>query len=168
MRLKPQDRETIQKLNLKHPYVWVATWFGLGFLSPAPGTWGSLGALPFGIIILSVGGPIALAIGALILFPIGIWASHHFERDSGVPDHKMIVVDEVVGQWIALLPALVSPLSILLSFVLFRFFDITKPWPVSYFDQSMKGPYGVMLDDVAAGIMAAAILWGIQHAGFMG
>jgi phosphatidylglycerophosphatase A len=146
--------------------VLLGTWFGCGLMRPAPGTWGSLGALPFAILILSFGGAIGLTFFAIALFIIGLWASKKILTVSGADqDPQMIVIDEVVGQSIALLPALLNPL--LLAFILFRFFDATKIWPVSFFDKKVPGALGVMGDDVVAGIMAALTLWGIQYAGFI-
>lgn len=150
-------------LNLSHPTTWLASWFGLGFLRPAPGTWGSIGAIPFGLLMMHHGGYITLAIASIILFIIGFFASRYILRQSGSDtDPQIIVVDEVVGQWLALMAATLNPLSILLSFALFRFFDALKPWPVSFFDQKMPGAWGVMLDDVAAGLMAAIVLFGLH------
>ena len=80
-------------------------------------------------------------------------------------DSSLIVVDEAVGIWIAMIPALLTPLSIGLAFLLFRFFDVLKPWPINYFDKHFKGPMGVMIDDVIAGIMAAFVLIGLRYVG---
>lgn len=154
-------------LNFKSPSTLLATWCGCGLMRPGPGTWGSLGALPFGIILLVLGGPILLGVAALALFPAGIWATRQILKNAGPEesDPQIVVVDEVVGQWIALLPALLNPLYIIFAFALFRFFDVIKPWPVSYFDQKVPGAWGVMLDDVAAGILAALCLLGVRYAG---
>ena len=145
---------------------WLATWFGAGLMKPAPGTWGSAAAIPFGLIIFGASGLWGLLIAIFVVGRIGIWAANEFDRQSGSHDNKMIVIDEVAGQWIALLPALtlygLDPLYIALSFVLFRIFDILKPWPVSYFDQKVKGGLGVMADDFAAGIYAALVIFGIE------
>lgn len=152
-----------QGLNFRSPQVLLATWFGCGLMRPAPGTWGSLGGLPFGIALLVLISPFFLALCAIFLFFIGIFVTKavltHAGEDS---DPQIVVIDEVVGQWIALLPALLNPVSIVLAFILFRIFDALKPWPVSYFDRAVPGAWGVMLDDVAAGVMAALCLWGIQ------
>jgi phosphatidylglycerophosphatase A len=156
------DSPATRNLNFKDPGTWIALWFGCGLMKPGPGTWGSLGALPFGIIILVLGGPTALLLAALFLFPVGLWASGIVEKATGEHDLSMIVIDEVVGQWIALAAAALAPVYIVLAFVFFRFFDILKPWPVCYFDRKVNGAWGVMLDDVAAGIMAAACLIGIR------
>lgn len=150
-------------LEFKSPQTLLATWFGCGLMRPAPGTWGSLGALPFGMIFLVLGGSTLLGLAAIILFPLGILATKAVLAGSGGDsDPQIVVVDEVVGQWIALIPAALSPVSVLLAFALFRAFDALKPWPVSYFDRKVPGAWGVMLDDVAAGILAALCLWGLQ------
>lgn len=170
MFIKPADLDIIKKLNLKHPYVWLSTWFGAGFLRPAPGTWGSALSIPVALIIYQASGFAALIMATLSIFILGYWAAHRFEQATQSHDNSMIVIDEAVGQWITLLPVLyvsgLSPLWIVLAFGLFRLFDITKPWPVSYCDQQLKGPLSVMLDDVVAGIMAALIIMGIHYAGF--
>ncbi len=159
------DDKALRLLNFKSPATWVATWGGCGLIRPAPGTWGTLGAMPFGIVLLIFGGVPALVIAAIILFPIGLWASKQFEKMVNEKDSGMIVVDEVVGVWIALIPAMLSPLSIALAFILFRFFDILKPWPIAYFDKHFKGAFGVMIDDVIAGVFAAIILIGLRYVG---
>ena len=160
------DLRPFTSSNLKTPADWIATWFGCGLMRPAPGTWGSIGALPFGILLLVWGSPIILALLCIILFPIGIWATREVLKGSqGDSDPKIVVVDEVVGQWIALIPAALSPISVVLAFALFRAFDVLKPWPVSYFDRKIPGAWGVMLDDVAAGILAALCLTGLRYAG---
>jgi phosphatidylglycerophosphatase A len=160
-----QDLETIKKLNLKDPWIWLATWFGMGFLKPAPGTWGSLGALPFGFAIYMIGGDIALLIGIIGLTYLGYRGADVFGKQTQTDDNSMIVVDEVVGQWIALLGTAMNPLLVFLSFVLFRFFDITKIWPVCWFEKKLPGAAGVMADDIAAGIYALLCIAGLKYAG---
>jgi phosphatidylglycerophosphatase A len=164
MKLKLPDPDLIAKLDFKNPATWVATWFGCGLMSPAPGTWGTLGGLPIGLIILALGGKAALVCAILFLIPIGFWAAKKFEEMTGVHDSSVIVIDEVVGIWITLLATTLAPLSIILAFALFRFFDILKPWPISWLDRNLKGPWGVMLDDIAAGKFAAFCLFGINYA----
>ncbi len=160
------NAELYRKLNFKHPATWVATWFGSGLMQPAPGTWGSIGALPFGIALLFFGGVPALLLGLAVVCAIGLWACREVERMTGDEDAPYIVIDEVAGIFIALIPAGLSPLSILAAFALFRFFDIVKPWPVSWLDRELPGAWGVMLDDVMAGIYAALVLIGVHYAGF--
>lgn len=156
------DMKIIRKLDMHAPYTWLATWFGLGFLKPAPGTWGSLGALPFGLLLIHGAGLKALLAGIIIITALGVMVSKQFEMASGVHDSKMIVIDEVAGQWIALTPLVlfesVTGLGIILAFLLFRFFDILKPWPIRAIDQKMQNAVGVMLDDIIAGLCAALLL----------
>lgn len=155
-------------LNLKAPSTLLALWFGCGLMRPGPGTWGTLGALPFGIIFLVLGGPAMLILASAALFYPGLKSAGRVIEATGDHDPKIVVVDEVIGMWLALIPAAFSGLSIVLAFALFRLFDIWKPWPVSYFDQKMPGAKGVMLDDVAAGIMAAITLVILRYAGVPG
>lgn len=160
------SHEQYKKLNFKHPATWVATWGGSGLMRPAPGTWGSIAALPFGIALMFLGGVPALLVGLAVVLAAGVWACRAMERMTGDHDASYIVIDEVAGIFIALIPAGMSTLSVLAAFALFRFFDILKPWPVSWFDREMPGPWGVMLDDVMAGIYAALVLIGAHYAGF--
>ncbi len=142
-------------LNLTKSYTWLASWFGSGFINPAPGTWGSIAAIPFGVAIYHFGGAPSLALAALFITIIGLWAAHHFDKDMDGHDSKMIVIDEVAGQWIALIPAALNPWLILTAFVFFRFFDILKPWPINVIDKKLGGAAGVMFDDIIAGLFAA-------------
>ena len=150
------------KLDRKKDYVWLASWFGFGFIKPAPGTWGSLAAIPFGLIIYEFGGAPALAIAVIIVTIIGLWAADKFDKAMDGHDSKMIVIDEVAGQWIALIPAALNPLLIIIAFITFRFFDILKPYPISFIDKKVKGAWGVMGDDIIAGIFAALCVMGVD------
>lgn len=147
---------------------WVAVWFGAGLAPVASGTAGSLAALPLGWLILWATAPsgwLWLALAAVLLFPVGVWAATRHDRATGGHDSSEIVVDEVVGQWLALLPAAWSVWwHILLAFVLFRLFDVLKPWPVGWADRQLPGGWGVMTDDVLAGLWAAALLWIVIYA----
>jgi phosphatidylglycerophosphatase A len=134
----------------------IATWFGSGYLPKAPGTWGSLAALPFGWVILTVlPGALPLLAASIVLLFVGVWASSLHSDMLGTHDAGEIVVDEVVGQWIVLAIAPFSPLGWLVAFLLFRFFDVLKPWPISWIDARVTGGWGIMLDDVVAGLFAA-------------
>lgn len=160
-----QNDSTLKKFNFHDPAIWLATWFGFGFLKPAPGTWGSLAALPFGVLMLKESFYLLPIFTVLMLF-IGLWASRRFSKSAGVEDSPMIVIDEVVGVWIALIPAGTNPVMIFLAFLFFRFFDILKPWPVSVVDRRVKGAVGVMMDDVLAGGYAALCVIGVHALGF--
>ncbi len=148
----------------KGPAVLLATWFGAGYLPRFPGTWGSLAALPFAWAISFYGGWPALAAASVIVFAIGLWSAGVYIRGGNDQDPAQVVIDEVAGQWLTLIPAPLDPMFYLLGFLLFRLFDIFKPWPVSWAERSFPGAAGVMLDDVAAGIyagviLAAAVFW---------
>lgn len=149
---------------LSNPAILIATWFGVGYLPKAPGTWGSFAALPFAALLLWLGGQWALVAAILLLFPAGIWAAGEFNRRTASEDSGAIVVDEIVGQWLAFLPlANFDLLWFVTAFALFRLFDVWKPWPIRVLDRRIKGGFGVMLDDVLAGIFAALCLWGLMH-----
>ena len=141
-------------INPKASYARWATWFGCGYISPGPGTWGSLGALPVGIVLYILGGPILLLLAICAILTIGFWAAQEYGKAAQEHDSKQIVIDEVAGMWIALIPAGLNPLYILIAFVLFRVFDIYKPWPIYLADKNIKNAGGVMLDDVLAGLFA--------------
>ena len=141
----------------------VATCGGVGLSPYAPGSVGSALALPLILVALPVRLEFQLLI-LLALFAIGVWASEQRGQQLQQDDASSIVVDEFVGQWLtaliamALLPTLQdSGLFLLVVFVCFRIFDITKPWPISWCDQSVKGGLGVMLDDVVAAVPAGLL-----------
>ena len=147
------------KLPLWRMPILLATWFGFGLLPGAPGTWGSLAALPVAWLIHMKSGPAGLAIAAIIIFFIGIWAAGVYAREIGNRDPGQVVIDEVAGQWITLaLAAPLDPIFYAVAFLMFRVFDILKPWPASWVDQRLKGGVGIMLDDVIAALYAAAAL----------
>jgi len=148
----------------------IATVLGSGFLPVAPGTVGSLIALPFAYLIHWIGGFPLLLIATIIGFFKGWWATAEYTKQPGIAeDPSEVVVDELIGQWIALLPMsfMLWYLNIggnvfpwqgcLAAFLFFRLFDITKPGPVGWADRR-GDPLGVMLDDVIAGLFAAVII----------
>ena len=147
---------------LNDPAILLATWFGSGLLPKAPGTWGSLAALPCGALLAWLGGPWLLLVAALLVLGLGIWASERASAAMGKHDPGAVVIDEVVGQWLALLPVAETYLFYLPAFVAFRAFDI-KPWPVSWADQKLPGGWGIMLDDVIAGIYAAILVAALAY-----
>ena len=145
----------------------IATWFYAGYLRPAPGTWGSLAALPFAWALHVLGGPWLLFAATLVVFAVGWWATIQETRGQADHDPSEIVVDEVAGQWLALLPVSYGATfmdanvlrlwpGIVAGFVLFRLFDILKPGPIGTADRRGDA-LGVMLDDVLAGIAAALV-----------
>ena len=144
-------------LPLRHPASLVATWFGSGLLPVAPGTWGSLAALPFAWLILVWGGRLWLLAAAALAFAIGWWATARYMRASRAKDPQEVVVDEVAAQWLTLVLAVPGIWwHWVLGFALFRLFDIVKPWPANVIDRG--GTAGaVMGDDVAAAVYALAV-----------
>jgi len=161
--LDPEDRRRL----LASPAGWLACGFGSGLTPKAQGTFGSLAALLPWLLLREL--PLLAWLAIIVVgFAIGVWACEVSGRILGVADHRSIVWDEFVGQWIALLPALVAPWwAVVLGFLLFRLFDVWKPWPIGWFDRRVKGGFGVMLDDVIAGLFAGAVLFLILHA-FLG
>jgi phosphatidylglycerophosphatase A len=145
---------------LATPAGWLACGFGSGLAPVAQGTFGSLAALLPWLLLRELPLPIYLAV-LLIGFAAGVRACNMASRALGVADHRSLVWDEFIGQWVALLPLLVLPApwwAIVLGFVLFRVFDVWKPWPISWLDRRVKGGMGVMVDDVVAGAFAAVVL----------
>jgi phosphatidylglycerophosphatase A len=136
----------------------LGTWFCAGLLPVMPGTWGSLAALPCAWAIRSLWGVAGLAIAAVIVFAVGCWAAGTMAKASGVKDPGDIVIDEVAAQWLVLLPASLDPLSYAAAFLLFRIFDIWKPWPVGWADRRVHGGLGIMLDDLLAAAYALLVL----------
>lgn len=156
----------IPSLSPWHPAAMIATWGGIGRLPKAPGTWGSLAALPFAWVLCRWGGAMAVLIAAILCAVIGWWAAARYVRNSGLGDPQEIVVDEVAGQWLVLAALPADPLCYGLGFLLFRLLDITKPGPIGWADRAIGGGLGVMADDILAGLaggavaMAAVQAWG--------
>lgn len=139
----------------------IATGFWVGNLPKAPGTWGSLAALLPWLLIRGFSLPMYL-LTLLAVFIIGFFAAGSAEKILDRADAGPIVIDEMLGMFITLTLAPDHPLAWVLGFILFRIFDITKPFPVSWFDQRIHGGIGIMMDDVAAGIYAFVslqLLW---------
>ncbi len=135
----------------------ILSWFGSGYAPKAPGTAGSLAALPFAWGMASFWGPESLLLAGLIAFCVG-WAAAHRSPEA-TKDPGWVVIDEVAGQWLTL--AFVPPDILLyaIGFIAFRIFDIYKPWPIRTLEQNVPGALGVMVDDVAAAVYAAVVLY---------
>ena len=147
------------RLRRSEPAALLATWFGSGFLPVVPGTWASLAALPFAALLVWLGGPLLVLLASAVLFLLGMWAADAYMEAIGVHDPPAIVIDEVVGQWLTLALLPIDPVLYALGFLLFRIFDVLKPWPANFIDRAVTGGFGVMLDDVVAAIYAGAVVW---------
>ncbi|MBD3657687.1 MULTISPECIES: phosphatidylglycerophosphatase A family protein [Marinobacter] len=143
---------------LRNPVHLLAFGFGSGAAARAPGTWGSLAAIPVWLTFFWLP-PVAYWLVVLLAFLVGIWLCGQTANALKVHDHGGIVWDEFVGMWIALgiFPDHVQ--EVLMAFILFRFFDVIKPWPISWLDKRMPGGLGIMVDDVVAGFMALGCLY---------
>jgi phosphatidylglycerophosphatase A len=141
-----------------HPAALIATGFGIGLLPLMPGTWASLAALPCAWAIRSLGGTTALAVAAVTAFALGWWAAERAARASAQHDPGFIVIDEVAAQWLVLLAAPLDWRAYAAAFLLFRIFDITKPWPARLVERRVAGGLGIMLDDIVAALYALVLL----------
>jgi len=142
------------KQNLNGIWELISTWFYIGKSRYAPGTVGSIATLPLVYLLHSYFGIWSVIIFAIIIAILGTIAANSFSKEIGISDPGMIVVDEVAGQTLALVFAGINLYLYLIGFILFRIFDILKPWPVGWADKKIKGGLGIMLDDILAGFIA--------------
>jgi phosphatidylglycerophosphatase A len=145
---------------LQCPACFLAFGFGSGLSPWAPGTLGTLVAIPLFFFVAPLSLPYYLGLTAL-LFVTGIWLCGRCEKKLGVSDHSGMVWDEFVGFFVTMMAVQPTLLNVVSGFVLFRIFDILKPWPISWFDRKIHGGFGVMLDDVIAGLYAWCVLQGL-------
>jgi len=143
--------------NLRHPAHLLATWFGVGLIRPAPGTWGTIAGLLTWYFLPQAHPWIWLILPLFILLSWFVCELANKASDSG--DHSSIVIDEVAGILVTLAFVPHTLLAYGLAFFLFRLFDIWKPWPISWVDQNMKGGWGILFDDLIAGFFAGAIIF---------
>lgn len=144
----------------------LATWFGCGLVPYAPGTAGTLGAVPL-YLALRPFGHAAIAVAAVVLTAVGVWAADVVAKEDGLKDPQLVVIDEVAGVLVTLSVAPPTWAALAAGFVLFRFFDQTKPWPARAAERRLPGGWGIVLDDVAAGVWGAAVLLGLRAAGLL-
>jgi len=150
------------KFLLAHPAHFIALGFGSGLPRKAPGTWGSLAAIPLYAALLYLMPPALIVALCVPVFVLGVWACEKTSQNLGVDDFGGIVIDEIVAMWLVLAVAPATWWGWLLAFALFRFFDIIKPWPIGWCDARLKGGLGVMVDDVVAALFAMILLWGVR------
>lgn len=149
----------------------IATFFGAGRLKPGPGTWGSLATLVAWSLISHFLGaswivPVNILLAGLAI-GVGIPAATRVARASGLKDPQFVVIDETAGQFITLIAAPLTWKSFLAGFILFRAFDIVKPFPVRQLEKLPEGT-GIVIDDVAAGLYALAVMQLLLHFGLLG
>lgn len=142
---------------LKNPIHAIALGFGSGLMPKAPGTFGTLAAIPVYFLIqdFSLWFYVLITVAVSI---VGIWICNYTSQALNVHDHPGIVIDEIAGYLITMIAAPVSFMWLIIGFVLFRFFDIIKPWPISWLDKKVTGGFGIMLDDIVAGVFALIIM----------
>lgn len=154
----------LSRISLKNPWHLLATGFGSGLSPIIPGTMGTLAAVPVYLLLAQTPLMVYLLL-VLISCVVGIKICQVTSDDMGVHDHGSIVWDEFAGFWITMLivPVLGLPVFdwkwLLAGFVLFRFFDMVKPWPIGWLDKRVHGGLGIMLDDIVAGVMAGVSLY---------
>ncbi|MRI32804.1 phosphatidylglycerophosphatase A [Endozoicomonas sp. OPT23] len=141
----------------KNPVHFLAFGLGSGLAPKAPGTFGTLAAIPFYLLFQYL--PLwNFGLVILVSMVLGVWLCEQTSKDLGVHDHPGIVWDEFVGYWITMFAAPAGWMWVIIGFVLFRIFDIWKPWPISFLDKKVHGGLGIMIDDVVAGVFALVSL----------
>ena len=159
------NRDDLKGLKLSNPIHLAAVGFGSGLAPKAPGTFGTIAAIPLFYLLAQLSIEMYIAVLIVTSFA-GFWFCHVTSDAMGVHDHKSIVWDEFVGYWITMLPVLVlypeiqqgaeiPIIWIAAGFVLFRFFDVLKPFPISWLDKKVHGGFGIMIDDIVAGLFSA-------------
>lgn len=144
----------------RRPAYFLAFGLGSGLSRKAPGTMGTLAAIPLYALMHALGlSSIGMLVLTSILFFIGVWAAEQTTQALKVHDYEGIVIDEIVGMWLVLALAPSISFYVVLSFGLFRLFDIFKPWPIRYFDQKVGGGLGIMMDDIMAAVMALGSMY---------
>ncbi len=153
----------VNPLALRNPRHWLAFGLGSGLARRAPGTFGTLAAIPPYLLLAQLS-PAAYGLAVLAAFGLGVWLCETVARDLGVHDHGGIVWDEFVGYWITMFLVPLRWEWVLAGFALFRLLDIWKPWPIRWFDRRVGGGFGIMLDDVLAGAAACLALHALRAA----
>ena len=147
--------------NLKNPFHLIATLGGLGLFPIAPGT---LGSIVSWIVFIILSHHINMTFLTIVVIFLAIFICEQASKDLVEKDHKSIVLDELVGIWVAMIPVLYISSTqqeriayAVIALILFRFFDILKPFPISYFDKRFKNGFGIVIDDLVAGIFAGLL-----------
>lgn len=153
------QNDPLKRIKLYHPVHFFALGFGSGLMRPAPGTWGTLAGTIVGGLLLQCLTLNTFLILTALCFVVGCYLCRKTSQDMGVHDHGAIVWDEFVGIFIVLsaLPQL-TPFWYAAAFLIFRFFDIVKPYPIRYFDQKLESGFGIMIDDVLAALYSVVLI----------
>ena len=158
-------QDKLYKTVLRNPIHLLSFGLGTGLSPFAPGTMGTLIAIPIFLLLSTQSVPFYLVFISIAFF-IGCWSSAYTAKSLNVHDHPGIVIDEIVGYLITMISVPTNWYWVILGFVLFRIFDIWKPWPISVADQRVKGGIGIMLDDVLAGILGLlslhTVIWSVK------
>ena len=150
----------------RHPAHFLALGLGAGLSRVAPGTFGTLVAIPLAFLLHAFASDWEFVVVVVVLFVIGAWAAQVTGRNLGVPDHGAIVVDEIAAFLLVLHFVGLDWVRVAGAFVIFRLFDIVKPPPIRWIDEKVPGGAGVVLDDVAAGALGCAVMVGLARLGW--
>ena len=156
------DRALLNKVALRSPDGLLAFGFGSGLSPFAPGTMGTLIAIPFAFALKGLEAP-AFWVALFLLFWLGVYVCDRVSQKLGVHDHGGIVWDEMVGYWLSIAFVPLQWHWLLAAFVLFRFFDIVKPWPIRELDKKVRGGFGIMIDDILAALFTIVCLALLQR-----
>ena len=160
--MKPGMKPTAKELALGTPSGFLAFGLGSGLSPIAPGTMGTLVAIPFAILLRDLSTPLFWGV-LFALFWLGVWLCGRVSRKLGVHDHGGIVWDELVGYWLTVAFIPMQWPWLLAAFFVFRFFDIYKPWPIRQLDKNVAGGFGIMIDDILAAIYSMVVLAAAQY-----
>lgn len=165
--MSEQSQAALKRLTLSNPIHFLALGFGSGLSPLMPGTVGTLAALPIVWLMVSYLTPLLYLLMTILVCLVGVWLCQRTADDMQVHDHGAIVWDEIAGYMIAMLAVPLSWQNMFVAFVLFRFFDIVKPWPISWLDKQVHGGLGIMLDDILAGVFSLLIMHALLTSGWL-
>lgn len=158
--MKKISSKELSKIVWRHPACLIAFGFGSGLMPFVPGTWGTLAAIPIYLLLASTN-PVVYLVFVLIAFLLGIFVCNKTSSILGVHDYGGIVWDEIVGFLLTMFLAPSGVMWIVIGFILFRLFDIWKPYPIDVVDEQVQGGLGIMLDDILAAVLSWIVLQGL-------
>jgi phosphatidylglycerophosphatase A len=156
--MKHIKRNRVPASVWRNPVHFLAFGLGTGASPYAPGTVGTLLGIPLVYLLSNWSLWMYLAVSAVLII-IGVWVCDRTSRDIGVHDHGGIVIDEVAGYLVTMVAVPVNPWTLAAAFLIFRLFDIVKPWPIGWLDRRVKGGFGIMIDDLLAGLYSLGVMW---------